>query len=117
MSVSWSTYEFLYTFTYLCICVYIYIYIGLVDRVFTNGPGDWSSISGRVIPKTQKMVLNAPLLNIQHYKVQIKSKMGKEHHHPLHFGVVDNEKGAFRSPSTTVSQLQLHVVKLEIKSD
>ena len=25
-----------------------------MDRVFANGPGDWGSIPGRVIPKTQK---------------------------------------------------------------
>ena len=28
--------------------------IGLVGRVFANGPGDRRSIAGRVIPKTQK---------------------------------------------------------------
>ena len=28
--------------------------IGLMSRMFDNGPGDWSSIPGRVIPKTQK---------------------------------------------------------------
>ena len=32
-------------------------------RVFANGLGDWGSIPGRVIPKTQKMVLDASLLN------------------------------------------------------
>ena len=42
--------------------------------VFTNGPEDWGSISGRVIPKTQKMVLDAALLNTQHYKVRILDK-------------------------------------------
>ena len=42
---------------------------------FTNGPGDRGSIPGRVIPKTQKMVLDAALLNTQHYKVRIKSKV------------------------------------------
>ena len=42
---------------------------GLVGRVFTNSPGDWGSISGQVIPKTKKkMVLDATLFNIQHYK-------------------------------------------------
>ena len=35
--------------------------IGLMSRVFTNGPGDLGSIPGRVIPKTQKMVLDAAL--------------------------------------------------------
>ena len=43
--------------------------------VFANGPGDRDSIPGRVIPKTQNMVLDAALLNTQHYKVRIKSKV------------------------------------------
>ena len=38
--------------------IYIYIYInwpvGIMVRVFANDPGDWNSISGRVIPKSQK---------------------------------------------------------------
>ena len=42
--------------------------IGLIGRVFTNGRGDWGSIPDQVISKTQKMVLYAYLLNIQHYK-------------------------------------------------
>ena len=42
-----------------------------MSRVFANGPGDRDPIPGRVIPKTQKMLLDAALLNIQHYKVQI----------------------------------------------
>ena len=46
-----------------------------MSRVFANGPGDCGSIPGRVIPKTQKMVLDASLLNAQYYKVQIKSKV------------------------------------------
>ena len=44
-------------------------------RVFANGPGDRGSIPGRVMPKTQKMVLDATLLNTQHYKVRIKGKV------------------------------------------
>ena len=47
----------------------------MMISVFTNGPGDLRSIPGCVIPKTQKMVLDASLLNIQHYKVQIKGKV------------------------------------------
>ena len=43
--------------------------------LFPNGPGDWGSISGRVIPKTQKIVLDASLFNTQHYKVRIKGKI------------------------------------------
>ena len=48
--------------------------IGLMSRVFTNGPGDRGSILGWVIPKIQKMVLDTALLNNQHYKVSIKGK-------------------------------------------
>ena len=49
----------------------------MMVRMFANGPGDLGSIPGRVIPKTQKMVLDAPLLNAQHYKVRIKSNPEK----------------------------------------
>ena len=45
--------------------------IGMMVRVFAKGLGD----PGRVISKTQKMVLDASLLNIQHYKVRIKGKV------------------------------------------
>ena len=55
--------------------IYLYRAIGLMVRVFANGPGDRGSIPGRVIPKTQKMVLVATLLNTQHYKVRIKGKV------------------------------------------
>ena len=44
----------------------------LMSRVFANGPGDRGSIPGWVISKTQKMVLDAALLNTQHYKVRLK---------------------------------------------
>ena len=37
--------------------------IGLMSRVFANDPGDQGSFPGRVIPKTQKIVLDAILLN------------------------------------------------------
>ena len=37
--------------------------------------GDRGSIPGRVIPKTQKMVLDASLLNTQYDKVWIKGKI------------------------------------------
>ena len=35
---------------------------------FANGPGDLGLIPGQIIPKIQKMVLDATLLNTQHYK-------------------------------------------------
>ena len=50
-------------------------YISLVSREFGNGPGELASIPGRVIPKTQKMVLDTSLLNTQEYKVRIKGKV------------------------------------------
>ena len=40
--------------------------------MFANGPEAGGSISGRVIAKTQKMVLDTSLLNTQHYKVRFK---------------------------------------------
>ena len=43
-------------------------------RVSISGLGDLGSILGWVIPKTQKMILDASLLNTQHYKVWIKGK-------------------------------------------
>ena len=49
--------------------------IGLKSRVFANGPKDWGSISGWVIPKTLKMVLDVSLLNTQQYRVRIKGKV------------------------------------------
>ena len=44
-------------------------------RVFAIDLGDWGSISGRVIPKTQKVVLDTSWLNTQHYKVHLKGKV------------------------------------------
>ena len=77
--------------------------------MFANGPGNRGSILGRVIPKTQKMVLDAALLNTHHYKVRMKSKWcnpGKVvAPSPLHLSVEAIEKGAFGSPLTTVGQL------------
>ena len=46
-----------------------------MSRMFANAPGDRGSIPGRVIPKTQKMVPDAALLNTQQYKVRIKGKV------------------------------------------
>ena len=43
--------------------------------ISATGSGDWSSIPGQDIPKTQKMGLDTALLNTQHYKVQIKGKV------------------------------------------
>ena len=54
------------------------------------------------------MVLDASLLNTQHHKVWIKGKVEqsreKKSRPPLYLGVVAIEKGAFGSPSTTVTK-------------
>ena len=49
--------------------------IGIMVRMFANVQGDLGSLPDRVIPKTLKMVLDASLLNTQHYKVRIKGKV------------------------------------------
>ena len=76
-------------------------------RVFANGPANQGSITGRVIRKNQKMVLDASLLNTPHYKVWIKGKVEQSRERSsilrLHLDVVAIEKGAFGSPSTKVT--------------
>ena len=59
--------------------------IGIMVLVFTNGPGDLGSITGQVIPKTKKMVLDATLLNPQHYMVQSKWSNPGEGVKPFHW--------------------------------
>ena len=49
--------------------------IGLVGRVFANGPEDLGSILSRFITKTLKMVLDISLFNTQQHKVRIKGKV------------------------------------------
>ena len=51
--------------------------IDIIVQVFANGPEDLGSIPGRIIPKTQKVVLDASLFNTQQYKVRIKGKVGQ----------------------------------------
>ena len=56
--------------------------------------------------RLKKMVLDASLLNIQHYKVRIKGKVEQSRERisaPLHIGVAAIEKGAFGLPSTMVA--------------
>ena len=45
--------------------------IVIMVRVFVSGSRDRSSLLGRVIPKTQKMILDFSLLNTKHYKVRV----------------------------------------------
>ena len=84
--------------------------IGIMVRVFTNDPGDWGSIASRVIPKTQKIVLVASLLNSQNHKIQIKGKWNNREKEVALFTIRrSNEKGTFGSPSTTVDQLYIYI--------
>ena len=50
---------------------FVYTPFGMMVRVFANAPGDLGSIPGRVIP----YILDASLLNTQHYKVRLKGKV------------------------------------------
>ena len=78
--------------------------------VFANGPGDRGPIPGRVIPKTQIMVLDAALVNTQSYKVVIKDKVERSREWSdafLYTSVVAIEKGAFGSPLTTVAKFTI----------
>ena len=74
---------------YVCVCVCVcetrlfcslvirytkYRWVGIIVRVFAHGPRDRGSIPGWYISKTQKLVLDASLLNTQHYKIRIKGK-------------------------------------------
>ena len=59
------TYIYIYIYIYICICNQP---IGIMVRVFTNGPGDLDSIPGRVIPKTLKMVLMPPCLTLSNIR-------------------------------------------------
>ena len=80
--------------------------IGLVGRVFANGPGNLGSVSGRVIPKTLKMVLDITLLNTQQYKVRIEGKVQQSRKRSSASPTPwcsSYEKGAFWSLSTTVA--------------
>ena len=43
--------------------------------MLANSPKNEHPILGRVIPNTQKMVLDASVLNTQHYKVRIEGKV------------------------------------------
>ena len=80
---------------------------GIMVRVFCNGSGNLGSISGRVIPKTQKIVLDPSLtLSIIRYRSRVKWSNPKKGVMPfLHLGVVAIEKRAFGLPLTTVGQL------------
>ena len=69
--------------------------------MFVNGLGDWGSMPGQIIPKTQEMLLDASLLNTQHNKAWIKGKwsnVGKGVAPPLHLSEVAIEREPLGHP-------------------
>ena len=80
--VSFSSSPFLHPPLSLSLCIYLFIlffsflhFLFLKSQVFAHGPGDRGSVLARVIPKTQKMILDAALLSTQQYKVSINGKV------------------------------------------
>ena len=79
--------------------------IGIMVRVFANGPEDWGPIPGRDIPKTQKMVLmpSSLTLSIKRYGSRVSGAIqGKEYCSSFHLSVITIEKRVFRSLLTAV---------------
>ena len=77
-----------------------------MGTVFGLRPGDFASIPGRVILKTQKWDLMPQCLTRRIYKVRTRGKWSNPGNGVaplLHLGVVVMEKGAFWSPSTMVA--------------
>ena len=81
---SLSIYLSVYQSSSVCyLSIYLFITycrgeIGLMSRVFANGPGDRGSIpkiQKLLVAKIQKMVLDAALLSTHHYKLRIKGKV------------------------------------------
>ena len=96
-------------YIYLSIYIYIYIHqaIGLMMSVLSNGLCDQGLIPGWILQKTQKRVLDPTLLNsIIKYGSRVKwSNPGNREVRSL----TPIEKGAFGSPSTTVTNLYIYI--------
>ena len=74
----WWWYIYIHIYTYIYIHIYIYIHVYLYAYIYVYiyiCIWDRGSIPGRVLPMTQKMLLDAALLSTQHYKVWIKGKV------------------------------------------
>ena len=108
-TVHYNIYIYIYIYICMCVCIYACMYwpILIMVRMFANGPGNRDSVPARVMPKTQKRILDASFLSNQYYKVLIKSKCSNPGKAEAHFPptVVAIEKRTFGSPSNTVDQL------------
>ena len=78
-----------------------------MSTVFANGLRDLGSIPGRVIPKTQKMVLDAALLSTQHYKVGVKGKVEQSRE----WSSTLSYKGAIGPPSSKVANFTFTFIR------
>ena len=77
---------------------------------FANVPRYRGSIPGRVIPKTQKIVLNDTLLNTQHYKVRIKGKVEQSRESStLPYTSVKQPSGCSRLRPPTLLYIYIHI--------
>ena len=83
-------------------------------RVFANDPENRGSIQGRVIAKTQKMVLDASLLNTHHYKVRIKGKVerSREKSSTIPYTSVAIEKGPLGRPRSRSPTLLIYINRI-----
>ena len=80
--------------------------IGIMNRVFANGPVDLGSIPGQVIPKTQKWYLMLPCLTLSIIRFGSRVKRSnprKEIATSPTPWCSSYRKGAFGSPSTMVA--------------
>ena len=78
--------------------------VNTLTIVLTDGPGNRVSVPGWVIPKTQKMALEASLFNTQHYKLWIKGKWNNTRKGVAHYPILRScsyWKGSLWLPLTT----------------
>ena len=78
----------------------------MMVRVFANGLGDLRSLPGGAYQGLKKMVLDASLLNTQHYKVWIKGKVKQRPSLLLHRVRVNLSGKAKKRRDSTLTQTQ-----------
>ena len=110
LSIYLSIYVCSYLSIYLSIYLkYMYTWVCsyLSNSFYIYLPISETGVQSQFEPNTQKIVVDASMLNTRHYKVWIKGKILRS---PLHLGILAIEKGAFGTPSTTVGQLTNYIV-------
>ena len=97
--------------------LYIYTYwpIGLVGRVFPNSSGNRGSIKGRVIPKTQNMVLDTSSIS---WTIFIAVKVSLGRHSTYTILPLRMESNAFeKSTKNSVASRSLARIPLMVRAD